>query len=134
MKSPIPPQTLERLRIMLSVDEPTVFAQTDDEIRYGIIERVLMMFNEAGDPYQVAFARLERPLAYGGHSSAVVSLMTRYAKSQLADLLSSEMVIVNIGLEELWVLEGDSTGPRIKDRSKSFYLGYGTVSLANAYS
>src|SRR3972149_2444234 len=109
MKSPIPPQTLERLRIMLSVDEPTVFAQTDDEIRYGIIERVLMMFNEAGDPYQVAFARLERPLAYGGHSSAVVSLMTRYAKSQLADLLSSEMVIVNIGFGGAGGFEGGST-------------------------
>lgn len=127
---PSRPQTgLSGSRIVLSVDEPTVFPQQGDEIRKGTIDRVLTLRNDLGDPYEVAFARLERPLSYGVHSSATVSLMTRYAKDVLSDMLSREFVIVNIGLEESWVLETNQTDPRFRDRSRGFYLGFGTVAL-----
>lgn len=126
------PQTSNSIvgkRLKLTVAEPDVFAQSGDDIVYGVVARVLTLTNDRGDPYEIAVVELDRPLAYGVHSSKVISLMTRYGGKELADLLRGERVVVNIVLEDPWVLQGDASDPRMSDKNLGFYLGYGTATV-----
>ena len=125
-------KAIQGRRVKITVSEPDTFVRGSDDVRYGEVARVLTLSNEAGNPCEVAFVRLDSPLAYGVHSSEVVSLMTRYAKNELADLLRGDLVVVNIGLEDPWVLDGDETDPKMKDGSLGFHLGYGTALIANS--
>lgn len=116
-------------RIRLNVDEPTTFAQAHDDTRFGLVVRLLTLRNVRGEPYGVAVVRLDRPLSYLGRSSEIVSLMTRYAKHELEDILRKEAVVVNVALEDPGILEWDAADPRLSSPDRVFHLGYGTASL-----
>jgi len=122
-------QALEGRRVRLTIDEPDVFARTGDDVRDGTIRRLLVLENDVGAPYEVAIVHMEKPVAYGVHSSDVVSLMTRYAKDRLTRLLSREKIAVNVVLEDPSLLEADVSDPRMTDKTLGFYLGYGMAVL-----
>ncbi len=123
------PDQIVGQRLKLTVAEPDSFARKGEDVVYGVVVRVLTATNNRGDPYEVAVVELERVLAYGVHSSRTVSLMTRYSGKELSDLSRGDEVVVNIVLEDSWILHGDVSDPRMRDKSLAFNLGFGTAAL-----
>jgi len=116
-------------RVKVRIDEPTSFAQMNTDIVDGVIDRVLTLKNAAGRPYSIAVVRLDRPIEHGGAAFSVVSLMTRYSKHELEDLMNGSELVVNIALEDPGILGWHPDDHRIDEHDRVLNLGYGTAVL-----